>query len=173
MNKPEPQAAIAGFHQDDDGVWVAELECGHPQHVRHRPPFQVTQWVTSQQGRDAHIGARLACKFCRMPRLPGGMVEYKRTPLFDAATLPAALTRSHSVKQGTWGEIVVTSGRVLYVLEDDELALMLRPGIVGCIAPERPHHVELQGQASLYVRFLRPSSASPGAVGETKRLQGR
>ena len=31
---------ITGFHQDAAGDWVAELACGHAQHVRHRPPWQ-------------------------------------------------------------------------------------------------------------------------------------
>ena len=30
---------IDGFHQDEEGHWVAELRCGHGQHVRHAPPF--------------------------------------------------------------------------------------------------------------------------------------
>ncbi|MFT4728722.1 MAG: hypothetical protein ACI9UN_003235 [Granulosicoccus sp.] len=28
---------ITGFHQDDKADWVAELSCGHGQHVRHNP----------------------------------------------------------------------------------------------------------------------------------------
>jgi hypothetical protein len=31
---------ITGFHQDEEANWVAELSCGHQQHVRHRPPFK-------------------------------------------------------------------------------------------------------------------------------------
>ena len=155
MNETDPEAAIQAFRQDDQGDWVAELACGHSQHIRHAPPFQLAEWVTSAEGRAAHIGARLPCKFCRMPRLPPDAVEYKRTKSFDARTVPAALTRSHRLKPDTWGEIVVTSGRLLYVLEDDGLALMLRPGVVGRVAPERPHHVELQNDTVFYVRFLR------------------
>jgi Protein of unknown function (DUF3565) len=30
---------IVGFHQDNAQHWVAELECGHNQHVRHDPPW--------------------------------------------------------------------------------------------------------------------------------------
>ena len=33
--------AIVGYHRDDVGDWVAELECGHAQHVRHDPPWQL------------------------------------------------------------------------------------------------------------------------------------
>ena len=35
---------IAGFHQDELGDWVAELDCGHTQHVRHNPPWQLRPW---------------------------------------------------------------------------------------------------------------------------------
>ncbi len=35
--------AIDGYHQDEVGDWVAELRCGHGQHVRHRPPFWVRE----------------------------------------------------------------------------------------------------------------------------------
>jgi hypothetical protein len=30
---------IVGFHQDEHADWVAELQCGHTQHVRHHPPW--------------------------------------------------------------------------------------------------------------------------------------
>jgi len=45
------QQRIAGFHQDEEGDWVAELECGHSQHMRHDPPWQVRTWVTTDEGR--------------------------------------------------------------------------------------------------------------------------
>ena len=38
---------ITGFHEDEEGHWVAELECGHAQHVRHDPPWQSRPWVTT------------------------------------------------------------------------------------------------------------------------------
>ena len=36
---------VTGFHQDGEGHWVAELECGHNQHVRHDPPWECRTWV--------------------------------------------------------------------------------------------------------------------------------
>ena len=36
------------FHQDEQGDWVAELECGHGQHVRHRSPWELRPWVLSE-----------------------------------------------------------------------------------------------------------------------------
>jgi len=40
---------IVGYHLDDEGHWVAELACGHGQHVRHDPPWQVRPWVTTPE----------------------------------------------------------------------------------------------------------------------------
>jgi Protein of unknown function (DUF3565)/Cysteine-rich CPXCG len=54
---------------------VADLECGHSQHVRHEPPWQVRPWVQSPEGRAAMIGTALECPFCRDSMLdsePGG-----------------------------------------------------------------------------------------------------
>lgn len=56
---------IAGFHQDDEGHWVADLECGHGQHVRHDPPWQNRPWVTTPEGRAGFIGVELPCVRCR------------------------------------------------------------------------------------------------------------
>jgi hypothetical protein len=56
--------AIVGFHQDAQGDWVAELSCGHGQHVRHRPPWTRRPWVVSAEGRGARLGQPLDCKLC-------------------------------------------------------------------------------------------------------------
>ena len=47
---------ITGFHQDEHGDWVAELECGHQQHMRHQPPWQLRPWVMTAAGRASFIG---------------------------------------------------------------------------------------------------------------------
>jgi Protein of unknown function (DUF3565) len=56
--------AITGFHQDEQGHWVAELACSHTQHVRHRPPWELRSWVTNPEGRNAHLGHTLRCAKC-------------------------------------------------------------------------------------------------------------
>ncbi len=56
---------IVGFHQDEAGDWVAELECGHGYHVRHDPPYQERAWVLTPEGRASHIGLELDCKKCK------------------------------------------------------------------------------------------------------------
>ena len=56
---------IVGFHQDEVGDWVAELECGHSQHVRHDPPFVSRPWVVTEEGRAERLGTTLDCPPCR------------------------------------------------------------------------------------------------------------
>ncbi len=55
---------IVGYHQDEEGHWVAELRCGHGQHVRHEPPWQVREWVISSAGRAARLGVEVDCVRC-------------------------------------------------------------------------------------------------------------
>ena len=57
---------IVGFHQDEVGDWVADLECGHTQHVRHNPPLSNRPWVLSADGRRRFLGHELECKKCQL-----------------------------------------------------------------------------------------------------------
>ncbi|MBN8429402.1 MULTISPECIES: DUF3565 domain-containing protein [Microbulbifer] len=58
------QQPIVGYHRDDERHWVAQLACGHNQHVRHDPPWQNRPWVTTREGRQRKLGLKLACKKC-------------------------------------------------------------------------------------------------------------
>ncbi|HEX5515134.1 MAG TPA: DUF3565 domain-containing protein [Gammaproteobacteria bacterium] len=56
--------AIVGYHQDEEGYWVAELAYGHNQHVRHKPPWFMRPWTTSEAGRAGMLGQPLDCRLC-------------------------------------------------------------------------------------------------------------
>lgn len=56
--------AIVGFRQDEADDWVAELACGHNQHVRHDPPWQNRPWTQTPEGRAATLGQTLDCRKC-------------------------------------------------------------------------------------------------------------
>ncbi len=62
------QQRIVGFHQDEEGHWVADLECGHTQHTRHDPPWQNRPWVTTPEGRSSRLGTLLNCPLCDASR---------------------------------------------------------------------------------------------------------
>ena len=59
-----PKRKIIAFHQDDHADWVADLDCGHTQHVRHNPPWALRPWVTTPEGHSAHLGHELPCPAC-------------------------------------------------------------------------------------------------------------
>jgi len=55
---------IVGYHKDEENHWVAELACGHNQHVRNSPPLVSRPWVGSESGRVSMLGYKLDCKKC-------------------------------------------------------------------------------------------------------------
>lgn len=55
---------IIGYHKDLKGDWIAELDCGHTQHVRHNPPWTLRPWVITREGRNDKLGYELDCKKC-------------------------------------------------------------------------------------------------------------
>ncbi|MBV4520336.1 DUF3565 domain-containing protein [Pseudomonas sp. SWRI74] len=63
-NPDKRDSTITGFHQDEDGHWVAELSCGHTQHLRHQPPWQSRAWVMDPVQRLEKIGQPFACGWC-------------------------------------------------------------------------------------------------------------
>jgi hypothetical protein len=62
------QRRIIGFHQDEEQHWVADLECGHSQHVRHDPPWQNRPWVLTAESRATFVGVELNCVKCDVDR---------------------------------------------------------------------------------------------------------
>lgn len=65
LNKgSDVQQPITGFHLDEHGDWVAELACGHFQHVRHDPPWTLRPWVMTEAGRSGALGRSLECRKC-------------------------------------------------------------------------------------------------------------
>lgn len=149
---------ITGFHQDDEGHWIAELACGHTQHVRHRPPWENRPWTQTEAGRSARLGERIECPLHVMPLLPNDVRAYRRTSSFDEATIPAGLLTNHRTKPGVWGRIVVESGTLEYWLEAAAVGFVLDEQHVGIIEPEESHHVRALGSVRFYVEFLRRSA---------------
>jgi tellurite resistance-related uncharacterized protein len=144
---------ITGFTTDVEGDWVALLSCGHPQHVRHHPPFTLRPWVTTDEGRRSRIGLRLDCVRCDAFELPPGFVAYKRTPVFTETTVPDALRRDHSTRAGVWARIVVLEGRLRYVVQQPALTAELDPDRPGIVPPEARHHVEPLTPVRFQVEF--------------------
>ena len=160
--------AITGFHLDEMSDWVADLDCGHGRHVRHRPPFVNRPWVVTEAGREAMLGTALDCVRCDRMEWPDGLVPYRRTPEFDETTIPGGLRSEHATKRGAWARIHVVSGTLRYCVGAPiHRSFRVEPASGAIIVPEIPHRVEPEGPVRFFVEFWRaePPSAAPDAPG--------
>ncbi len=147
---------ITSFHRDQHADWVARLDCGHAQHVRHRPPFQNRPWVVAETGRSRMLGTELDCPLCDRMEPPVGAVAYRRTPEFDAASVPRGLTSDHATRQGIWGRIHVLEGRLVYrVGTPVNTSFVVKAGSSAVVVPEVRHRVEPGKSARFYIEFSR------------------
>ena len=93
------------------------------------------------------------------PVLPAGLIEARRTPLFDLESLPDALARSH--RTAVWAELRVQAGSVRYIdLEGPSPRdSRLEAGDCAVIVPGVEHHVEPSRDARFFVQFFREPDA--------------
>ena len=166
---------ITGYHQDDQRDWVAELCCGHDQHVRHRPPFQPRLWVLDAEGRTARLGTPLECPLCERAEMPNTLRHVRTTPIWDHDTMPTGLRRAHRIATGTWGRIVVGRGRLRYTAATaPAIRVELREGETQAIPPELDHEVEPLGAVSFVVEFFVVDRGSQSHTGiEGRRVDPR
>ena len=148
------QREIVGFRQDDVGDWVAELDCRHGQHIRHRPPLWPRPWAETPDGRAEHLGTTLDCPLCDRAELPDGLVIVRTAGPFNETTLPAGLRRKHRVASGTWGLLRVLDGRARFTLQTaPPMERDLIAGDQQPIPPDVIHAVDLTA-GSIEVDFL-------------------
>ncbi len=165
--------AITGFHRDEEGDWVAELSCGHDQHVRHRPPFQDRPWVLGAEGRTRRLGTAIDCPLCDRAELPGNLRLVRTSPVWDEDSIPAGLRRAHRVAGGTWGRIVVQEGRLRFSMATEPpLTVEMGPGDNQPIPPDVEHEVLPLGPVRFSVEFLAvEESRRPGSGSEELETQ--
>lgn len=91
-----------------------------------------------------------------MKTLPTAAKPYKKTPTFNQDSVPPGLLKAHQTKAGTWGSIVVLSGKLLYrILEPVAEEIELSPSHPGVVEPQILHEVEPLGAVEFYVEFYR------------------
>jgi tellurite methyltransferase len=149
------ERAITGFGHDEEGGAIAILSCGHPQHVRHNPPFINRPWVMTEQGRSSMLGATLDCVRCDRSELPASFIAYKKTPLFTEDTIPAGLKKDHSTKTGVWAKIIVSDGSLRYRVDALLIDVELSRDRIGVVVPEVLHSVEPLGRVRFLVEFYK------------------
>ena len=146
---------ITGFGVDSEGDPIAILSCGHPQHVRHNPPFINRTWVTTEQGRHEMLGQTLDCVRCDKFEMPNNFIAYKRTSVFTAESVPAALKKDHSTKAGVWAKINVEEGRLRYRAPLLGAEMDLSQDKSGIVVPEVLHSVDPLGKVRFFVEFYK------------------
>jgi tellurite resistance-related uncharacterized protein len=86
--------------------------------------------------------------------LPEGAEKAGSTKLMNQDTVVPGILRKHLAPKGKWGFLVVESGSLQYVWEDDaENVLDADPVHPIVIYPERFHHVVITGEVEFRVEF--------------------
>jgi len=91
-----------------------------------------------------------------MMELPDGLELARTTPVFDETSVPSGLLAAHQITEGVWGRLLVVTGAIDFVFEDDvDNARHLTAGDHQVVPPARPHHVRLVGPVTFCVEFHR------------------
>lgn len=155
---------IVKYHQNKQEYWVAELDCGHKQNLRHNPPFIIRPWVKTVKGRQDHLGSTVNCAACDELRWPEGLTHLRQTPEFTDTEFPVGLAKNHATKAGVWGLLHILDGSLEYVVQEPaEKTYRLQKGDSGIIPPTMLHHVRTNGPVRFYVEFF-TLAATPNKV---------
>ena len=84
---------------------------------------------------------------------PDTLRPYRRTPEFDESNTPKALQHRHSTRSGTWAQLHVLAGELLFRDLESGHEERLPVGVHRVIYPERPHEVGLIGPVRFFVEF--------------------
>ena len=145
---------IVGFELDEEGDWVARLDCCHRQHVRHHPPFINRPWVITDAGRDSMLGSALNCVRCDRQELPDHLSLLQRTELCSEKDMPDELRLGYLTKPGIWSRIQVLEGELLCVLQAPlARTWSLHALDTAIVPPEILHRVSPQGPVRFYVEY--------------------
>lgn len=86
--------------------------------------------------------------------LPEGAVKAGSSKLMNQDTVVPGILKKHLAPKGKWGFLVVESGSLQYIWEDDaDNVLDADPGHPIVIYPERFHHVVITGPVEFQVEF--------------------
>lgn len=91
-----------------------------------------------------------------MKSLPENVSEYKRTKTFTERTIPKGLLSEHQTLEDVWGKIVVSRGRLLYVISTGE-EHVLNAELSGIVEPQVTHYVRPMDleEVEFHVEFYR------------------
>ncbi len=144
---------IVDFALDDEGDWTAILDCGHPQHVRHNPPFINRPWTKTRKGRQSKLGERLDCLRCDRLEIPDSCRPAGRTPTYSDATAPLKLLEKKAGPTGVWTRITVLAGYLHLQTECLSDPQALSPAKPGIVAPGMHYRLAPLAGARFFLTF--------------------
>ncbi|MBS1836243.1 MAG: DUF1971 domain-containing protein [Actinobacteria bacterium] len=105
--------------------------------------------------------------------MPDGLELARTTDVFDETNHPGGLLRAHEVADGVWGRLVVHTGSLRFVFDDEaDRPRTVDAGRSQVIPPRRRHHVELDGPVTFAIEFhRRPATSGPTEGSESTGLQ--
>jgi tellurite methyltransferase len=165
---------ITRFVADDAGDWIAELSCGHDQHVHHRPPFQDRPWVLESATRLERVGTFLQCPLCDHAELPARAHMTNSSPSWDEITMPESLRRSHRLPEGKWGVLRVDRGQLGFITRGElVMNVIVSSGSSQGIPPGLDHSVEFSGPVRCRVDFFSVERVGPSEPTDVSQLARR
>ena len=122
------------------------------------------------------LGSELDCVRCDRMEWPDGLTTYRRTPEFDAVSLPDGLRSEHATKRGVWGRLHVVEGELTYHVDAPiHRSLRVEPASTAVIVPEVRHRVEPGRTVRFFVEFARVPQVGGGSRsrGTCRRTRAR
>lgn len=91
-----------------------------------------------------------------LPGPPDGTDHLRTTEVFDNDSVPEGLLRAHRIADGVWGRLLVHTGGLRFVFEDQsERPIVVHAGGGILIPPGRPHHLEIDQPVTFAIEFHR------------------
>jgi tellurite resistance-related uncharacterized protein len=95
--------------------------------------------------------------------LPAVAVHVRTTDVFTDERHPHSLVNAHQVADGVWARLVVLTGSLSFVFDDDaDEPISVATGGDIVIPPRRVHHLQFDGPATFVLAFYRlPGAMAP------------
>lgn len=146
---------IIGFHVDELGDWVADLECGHAQHVRHNPPWINRPWVLEVAGRKKALGEKLDCLKCNMPVLPINSRLMRVSEPIDQQALIDEYAGVQTNDSDGWVQVKVSEGELVYQpLSGEKKGYVLDPDFCAVIEPRARYSLSPKGDVVFHFCYF-------------------
>ncbi len=103
-------------------------------------------------------------------KLPESAQKSGSSPLMNQDTIVKGILKKHLAPKGKWGYLIVQSGSLQFVWEDDaENPLTAAPEHPIVIFPERFHHVVITGPVEFKLEFYVVEEADTAKAREGER----